>query len=345
MVVLTYFLLNPAGIIFGPNAELDIGGSFFASTANTILFEDNQSFSATNPDPNGLLSINLPIGLQYGANSAAIQVQQSNVSLRPGETLALVGGNVQLDGATLRSPGGRVELGGLSGEGTVALNGLDFLSFPEGSDRADISLNQSRVDMVGGSDGDINIHAGNLQLTASQLQAGIGGRQGQVEAIAGDIQINATGNITLTQASEINNQLPENALGSGGNITIQTTNLTVQNGSSIGANTKTPGNAGNITVRATDTVELIGQGNREQRTGLFSSALENSSGNGGNITVETRNLTVGNGATISANTLGQGDGGTIAVIATEQVQLNGTAIQGQNTGLFSSVITPPTGQW
>ncbi len=58
------FLINPAGIIFGENARLDIGGSFYGSTASSILFEDGE-FSAADLANPPLLTVNAPIGLGF----------------------------------------------------------------------------------------------------------------------------------------------------------------------------------------------------------------------------------------------------------------------------------------
>jgi len=99
------FFLNPNGIIFGENARLDIAGSFVASTANSLVFENGFSFNTANPETLPLLNITVPIGLQYGANPGNI-TNQSVVGLQvqSGKTLALVGGDVAIEGGVLSVP-------------------------------------------------------------------------------------------------------------------------------------------------------------------------------------------------------------------------------------------------
>jgi filamentous hemagglutinin family protein len=73
------FLINPNGILFGPNATLDVRGSFIASTASSIRFADGTEFSAVNPSATPLLIISVPIGLQFNGGEGDIVVQAGQV--------------------------------------------------------------------------------------------------------------------------------------------------------------------------------------------------------------------------------------------------------------------------
>jgi filamentous hemagglutinin family protein len=103
------FLLNPNGIMFGANAQLDIEGSFVASTANSLEFEDGSSFSAATPGNSSLLTVSVPLGLQYGANQVGKIDNAGNLEVGSGQTLSLSGDTVTSTGS-LTAPGGRVEV-------------------------------------------------------------------------------------------------------------------------------------------------------------------------------------------------------------------------------------------
>jgi filamentous hemagglutinin family protein len=90
------FFLNPNGIIFGPNARLDVAGSFLATTANSFVFENGLKFSATNPEAAPLLIVSLRPGLQFGSHPSASISNTGNLSV--GQDLTLVGGNLDLQG-------------------------------------------------------------------------------------------------------------------------------------------------------------------------------------------------------------------------------------------------------
>ncbi len=91
------YVINPNGIIFGANAKLEIGGSFGASTANSLKFADGSEFSATNPQAPPLLSVNVPLGLQYG-NSRVGATISDRANLSTGQDLILNADRLDLQG-------------------------------------------------------------------------------------------------------------------------------------------------------------------------------------------------------------------------------------------------------
>ena len=106
------FLLNPNGIIFGDAAQLDVAGSFTATTTDS-LWVDGYEFSALQPEvPSPLLSLNVLPGIQYGANTShGLLENRGTLVVDPQQNLTLLGGVVRNVG-TLIAPGGQVELSG-----------------------------------------------------------------------------------------------------------------------------------------------------------------------------------------------------------------------------------------
>ncbi|MEQ9666808.1 two-partner secretion domain-containing protein [Coleofasciculus sp. G2-EDA-02] len=91
------YLLNPNGIIFGEGARLDVSGSFVASTADGVVFENGFNFSASNPQAPPILTINVTPGLQYGQNPANASIANRG-NLEVGQDLTLAAGNLNLQG-------------------------------------------------------------------------------------------------------------------------------------------------------------------------------------------------------------------------------------------------------
>ncbi len=353
------FLINPSGIIFGQNARLDIGGSFVASTASGLKFADGFEFSATAPQGTPLLTINVPIGLQYGRSAGSMrnQSQATNTSgvpvglqVKPGKTLALVGGDVSLNGGILFAPGGRIELGGIVGQGTVDLNinGSNlWLNFSNSVARANVSLdNGAVVNVRAGGGGSIAINARNLEVfQGSQVRAGIASGQGVPDTKVGDIEINATQAITLTddtgRGSFISNNVESNAKGNGGDIHISTGSLSVSSGAQLYAGASGQGDAGSVTINVRDTASFDGErpGSPYLVSGASSRVERTGRGQAGNVNLQAGSLRLTNGAVLESSTSGRGNAGSVNINARDIVFDGQTTNGSTSSGAYSRVET------
>ena len=125
------FLINPAGIIFGDNARLDLGGSFFGSTATGITFEDGTEFVSTNTVP--ALTINAPIGLNLRRTSGNIS---STGNLTSDRSITLSSNNLDLQGQ-------------LQAKGNLTLEAFNILTVKDSIDRAFIATAGQELSLQG----------------------------------------------------------------------------------------------------------------------------------------------------------------------------------------------------
>jgi filamentous hemagglutinin family protein len=353
------FLINPNGIVFGPHARLDLNGSFIGSSARGIKLADGTEFSATNPSAPPLLTVSVPVGLQLGPNpgrvvnqSVATTVRQdgteviSGLQVQPGKTLALVGGNLTLEGGYLTAPEGRIELGSAGDSSAVSLaptSGGWALGYQAVRNFQDINLSQAAtVDTSGEGGGAIQVRGRRVTLTeGSQILSNSSSRTGNPVTVTASESVELSGYPTAIHTFTSGNT------GSAGDVSIQTGSLTILSGAVIESSAVSgAGQGGNLTVSASDSTELIGLSpDGSAPSALFAQVYPGAKGNAGNLTVETRRLTVRDGAQVNASTVGEGRAGNLTVLASESVELTGTgtADGASPSGLFAQVFPDAKG--
>ena len=315
------FLINPAGIMFGNNARLDLGGSFLGTTADSILFEEG-IFSATDLENPPLLTVNAPIGLGFRDNPSNITVQGSSLTVSPGQNLSFFGGGINIDNASLTALGGKINLASLLAEGTVILNpelNFDLSNLSAG----DISLSDNaNINVNGDGGGAIAVNARNLTLSeGSVFSAGINSDTSTSDAQAGNITVNASSTVTLNSGSLLRNNVSNLSLGNAGDIEITATNLSLNDQSRLSTISQGQGNAGNISVDVSESISL-------NRTGEFKSQiLENGVGNTGDINISTDLLSLAEGSAIFTSIFGQGNAGNINIVAGDRIILDSSVFQ------------------
>ena len=352
------FFLNPNGIILGPNTQLNIGGSFISTTANSIGFGSQGNFNATIPNDPSLLTIN-PSFFQYdrAATQPANSIEvRGNLFVNSGKSILLVGGNstpnsqstgrILIDGTIngfLIAREGRIEIGGLSAPGIIGLErdannpGLMSLSFPQNVEKIDVSLlNRVALDVRGNNGGAVAISARQLNVKESVIVAGIANNAGFPGAKAGDISLNATE--AKLDISILINQVSRQSIGDGGNINIAAQRLNLTGGTQIASATAGRGNTGNVTIKVSENINLDGQRSNGVPSTIGSVAALGSEGNGGNVEITTGTLNVTNGGQIQAATSGRGNAGNATIVASNSINLDGEGKIGASA--IGSVVSP-----
>jgi filamentous hemagglutinin family protein len=362
------FLLNPAGIIFSENAALNIGGSLFVSTADSFNFSDGSQFSAINPEEPPLLTVTIPIGLQYGENPGKITVKGNGhnlfgdpetfstnrenrppgIAVAPQKMIALLGGEISLEGGNVTAESGNVEVWAVTDNSQLSIvdsNGTFTIKpITTTINYADINLTQSAsIDVSADNAGSVRLQGRNITLTGGSavLSETLGdGKGGLLQVNASElIRVNGT-TPSFNYGSGFVTEIVPGATGQGSNILVDTKSLIVAGGAFISSSTFGVGNSGSITVNAqsVDLIEGAVFGDTFiSPSGIFSQAIFSGTGNSGNIYLNTDRLSVTGGANISTVTGFGGNSGSILVNAKE-ITLQGIASDGFPTALNTTTF-------
>ena len=113
------YLINPAGIIFGTGAQLNVPGSFTASTATGIGF-NGKWFNAIGTNDYSSLVGN-PNTFHFNNNQIGAIINAGNLKVKTGQNLALIGGTV-INTGTLEAPSGNITLMAVPGTSLVRIS-------------------------------------------------------------------------------------------------------------------------------------------------------------------------------------------------------------------------------
>ena len=330
------FLMNPNGIVFGENARLDVGGSFIATTGNSIEFADGNTFTVLGDNPNVSISVTLPVGVNFNGGNGSITVNGSGnqiisdsslssvkfserptgISVNGAQTLALVGNGLDFNGGVVTTKSGQIYLNSVE-SGSVGINQTESritLVDNDVTKYQDINIRQqSLIDTGTEGEGVIFLTGKNITLNDSSFVLS----QNQSNLSNSSINIKASESLSLaSQETVISSDIRSETFGTGkgANINIAADQLMIKS-ARIRTNSFSNAKGGDINIDISDSIEL-------SSSGIIATTF--AEGNGGNINLSASRIDL-NSAVISSSTFGKGNGGDLSLNA-NLIQIFGTSL-------------------
>jgi filamentous hemagglutinin family protein len=341
------FLMNPAGFLFGSNATVNVGGMVAFTSADYMRLGDGKLFNAApNPSADAVLSTAPVVAYGFlGSNPGAITVQGSQLTVTPGQSISLVGGDITiqsgaLDNGTVRSPklsaaGGQINLASVASPGEILTETLTQAPNINGQSFGTLGtiqvLEQSHIDASGNGGGTVLIRGGQFMLDNSTISANVTGPGpviNEVESIGGGIDIQVSGNAVIQ------------------NLGVLETNV---------ANANPGVTYGGVHIKG-DRIEILGTVTFEDAfggtagdifsifTGVHSNVgLGSTGGNSGHITLNANSILINNWAQVNTMTDGIGNAGNIILRANQNLDLPFGQISSGQSPLFEPPPVPRSG--
>lgn len=335
------FLLNPNGILFGPNASLLVGGSFLATTADSIRFPNSLEFSGVNPF-NTALPTTVPTTLVFSQDNGSIEVrgpghtlinpggppiigtftQPFGLAVGPGNSITFAGNGINLDGAILSNRSGGINLASIqSGELTIA-GSNPSLETTSQTLFSDISLRtRSLVNASGDGNSQVRVFGNNISFFDGSVV--VNQHAGTLPANSVDIQASNQFFVNGTDPiARITSGIFIEAVGgsSGGNINIDAPEIVITNGGAVQTYSYSNVPGGDINVNAERFLQILGSSPRTPSA--FStiststiSPFSTEQSRAGDVNVRTPALEITDGGVLGSVNGGIGQGGNVFVKA------------------------------
>jgi filamentous hemagglutinin family protein len=328
------YLINPAGVVFGPDAQLDVQGSFHTSTADYVRLGDNGRFAASRPETS-ILTVAPPSAFGFlDASPAPLLAAGSTLEVLEGETLSVVAGDVRIDGGTLAAEGGRINLASAAARGEIGVSeNVDSLAR-----FGDIQLSRALVTASGETGGDVMIRSGRFVVDRASVEAAAFG-----DGNGGAVDIRVSGDLIVT-----NGVIGTGAFGNGaaGTLAIEAGRIAIEDGGLIDSSSFGNGAGGRIVLDASDEIHITGSNGQGDRSRVQAAAFSadsnatagtvalsapvvlidraglitvgnNGEGRGGRVEIDADGIRVSDGGQVNASTFGSGDAGVIVLSASE----------------------------
>ncbi|MEN9630295.1 MAG: hypothetical protein RJA10_3523, partial [Pseudomonadota bacterium] len=343
-----FWFINPAGVVVGAGAQIDVPGSLHLSTAPRLQMADGtvwdtrggaSTFSVAAPERFGFVA----------APPAALRWQGSALLLQAGSTLQLAAGDVTLEQATLTVPGGRVQV---QAQGALTLaNGARLEASPTpGTDAPALSVDagslrlDGRIAAVGlaaftgttvaPGGGGLRVTVagaaellGNSEISSTHASASAGG---PVVLRAGSLRADAAGGLASVSAWAL-------GVGAGGDVQVAVDGpVQLLAGAQIGSFTLGPGRAGAVRLQAAQlTLDDQGLG---LGTGVQTQGGRGAGANGAVDLAVAGALDIRNGAQVWSSTASADAPGPVRVQA-GSVRLDGNGSVAQIGSLSTGSAT------
>ncbi|MBD1871330.1 CHAT domain-containing protein [Cyanobacteria bacterium FACHB-471] len=328
------YLINPSGILFGPNARLDVPASFTATTATGIGFGDIWLNALDRGNYEAL--VGNPSAFSFATMQPGAIVNAGNLAVSQGQQLMLLGGTV-INTGTLSAPGGSITIAAIPGENRVRLSQDGML----------LSL---ELELLGT---DTTESSSALPFTPLSLPALLTG--GNVDGPTG-VTINPDGTVQLTGSGITLPTNPGTAIASG---TIDASNQTISSATQtpeinvlgdrvalLNTTLNASGINGGGTVRIGGDYQGQGTVFNASRTFVSSGSVINADaiaqGNGGRVIVWADEVTGFYGNITARGGLTLGNGGFVEISGYEDLIFRGTADLSATNGNVGTLLLDPT---